>query len=183
MSTMTTTKIETRTVTGTNVLEVANAMWTEIQSIYQVYGKRFPYNPELLRGDLGQILLWEMCEHITVQFFEVSGDKRIERLSYSFVPSPDAGAHESPPGEFPRFEISPAWEVRVVGSYNPKKPEQEARKFYETLGWRPSQPLTRTGQGTTEQYGSFRSGGFGVHREVYKDFPNNTQTNTKEMER
>jgi hypothetical protein len=45
----------------------------------------------------------------------------------------------------------------------------------------PVEPLTRTGQGTTEQYGAFRSGDFAVTREVYKDLPATNQTHTKEV--
>jgi hypothetical protein len=184
MATLTTTKTETRTVTGANVREVAGSTWQEVIAIGEFYGRHFPYDMAKLRNDLGQILLWDMAEKIVVQFYEISGSERIERLSYEFVPlAAGPQAVQSPPGEFPRFEISPSWQVRLVARYTTRKPENEVREFYEALGWRPSEPLTRSGQGSTTTYGAFRSGDFSVSRDVYTDLPDtNNQTARKERE-
>jgi len=172
MSTITTTKTETRTVTGTDVRQVADSTWQEITSIYDVYGKHFPYDRQQLRHDIGQLLLWDMTDRIRVQFYDAD---KVERLSYEFVPHADPGAVHSPPGTFPRHEIPVGLHVRVVAKYSTKKPEAEVREFYEALGWHPAEPLKRTGQGTTTTYGSFRSNDFGVTREVYQDLPNTNQ--------
>lgn len=177
MSTMTKSKTTTRTVTGTNVLEVAESIRQEIISLYDFYGRHFPYDMAKLRNDIGQILLWDMCDSLKVQFYD--GEK-IERLSYEFIPRADPEAVHTPPGEFPRFAIPEGLNVRVVAHYSTRKPEHEVREFYDALGWRPSEPLTRTGQGTTERYGAFRSGDYGVTREVYTDLPHNTQRVRKE---
>jgi hypothetical protein len=42
-------------------------------------------------------------------------------------------------------------------------------EFYDQLGWRPCEPLTRTGEGITKQYGAFASGGINASCEVYTD--------------
>jgi hypothetical protein len=179
MSTM--TRAETQTVTGTDVRQVAEAIWQEVLAIYDFYGRRFPYDKPQLRSDLGQILLWDMCDAIKVEFYENQKDQKVERLSYEFLPLSDPGAVQEAPGTFPRFQIQASWQVRLIARYTTRKPEAEVLEFYRELGWRLVEPLTRTGRGLTEWFSWFRSGGFSVHRGVYKDF--DEPTSGKEVAR
>jgi hypothetical protein len=160
------TRSQIKTVTGTDVREGADAIWTDVLAIYDCYGRRFPYDKKQLRNDLGQMLLWDMADAIKVEFFD---DHRVERLSYEFLPLADPAAVHEPPGSFPRFEIRPEWSVRLIAVYTTRKPEAEVLEFYKELGWRLVEPLTRTGRGVSEWFAWFRSGGFSVHRGVYKD--------------
>ena len=174
------TRVETTTITGADVREVAAAIWEEVMALYNFYGRNFPYNMQTLKRDLAQILLWDMCEKISVQFYELVNDEKVERLSYEFLPLSDPEAAHDAPGNFPSYEISEDWKVRLVASYTSRKPIEEVREFFKQLGWMPSDPLTRTGHGTTERYAWFQSGGFSVSREVYHDFA--AQTDIEEVE-
>jgi hypothetical protein len=176
----TTTRAQTQTVSGVDVRKVAEDMWQEIVAVYDVYGRYFPYDKQELRRDLGLIMLWDMAEKIRVQFYD---NDKVLRLSYEFLPLADPGAVHSPVGEFPRYEISPEWRVRVVAVETARKPANEVAEFYQQLGWRTSEALTITGTGTTEPYGSFRSGGFVVSREVYNDIKATENTTKQEVER
>src|SRR5712691_3460127 len=106
MSTMTKSQTTSITVAGTDVREVAGSIWQQVRAIEEYYGRHFPYDMQKLRGDIGQILLWDMTDEIMVQFYD---SEKVERLKYGFVPRADPGAVNSPPGEFPRFEIAPGW--------------------------------------------------------------------------
>ena len=179
MTTM--TRVETQTITGTDIREVAAAIWDEVIALYNFYGRNFPYNMQTLKRDLAQILLWDMCEKVAVQFFELVNGEKVERLSYEFLPLSDPEAEHSAPGDFPSYEISDDWQVRLVATYTPRKPIEEVREFFKQLGWVPSDPLTRTGKGTTERYAWFQSGGFSVSREVYHDFDKKTDIEEVEL--
>lgn len=181
MTTMVNTKSDTRTVTATDVREVAAAISKEIIALYEFYGRRFPYSVGKTRNDIGLLLLFDMTDRIVVEFYEMLNNQKVERLSYTYRPEPDPEAIDSPPGEFPRFEIDPAWQVRVVSYYPTTKPESEVREFYQQLGWRPVDLLVRTGLGTTERNGAFRSDGFVVTKEVYHDLQNTHNTDKKEL--
>ena len=90
MSTM--ARVETQTVAGTDVREVAGAIWQEIIEIYALYARRFPYEKQRLRGDLAQMLLWDMADKVIVQFYD---SQKVERLSYEYTPLSDpAAVHE-----------------------------------------------------------------------------------------
>jgi hypothetical protein len=163
------TRVETKTITGTDVREVADCIWQEVLALYEFYGRNFPYHKQKLRGDLGQIMLWGMADAFKVQFYEDAEGKRNEKLSYEFVLRADPGAVHTPPGNFPRFQLQASWQVRLVAIETTAKPEAEVQEFYLALGWRYCDPLIRNSQGTTEKYGDFRSGDYGVSREVWKD--------------
>jgi hypothetical protein len=174
------TQVQTinRTITGQNVLEVATAIWKEIQAIYEWAGRRFPYNLPKLRTDIGQILLWDVASMIVIQFYTPD---MVEKLSYEFVPGADANAVHSEPGTFPRFELDPSWQVRVIAKYSLTKPQHEVRELFQALGWVDVPSLTRTGGGTTEQYGTFKSGDYGVSRQVYSDPDKKDHSDGKEL--
>lgn len=59
MTTM--TRVETMTITGADVREVATAIWEEVIALYNFYGRNFPYNLQTLSRDIAQILLWDMA--------------------------------------------------------------------------------------------------------------------------
>jgi hypothetical protein len=182
MGTIIKAKAEVIEITGTDVRDVAANLWEEILDIYHFYARNFPYDKQKLRNDIGQILLWGMSDQLSLQFFELLNGKRIERLSYNYLPCTTAQGGNSPPGEYPRYSIHPEWQVRIVARYHPQKSEQEVAEFFDALGWRPSDPLTRTGAGRTEEHGILGSGGYKVKRAVYTDLPEPTTKDTKERE-
>jgi hypothetical protein len=181
---MTESKVQTQTIpiTGTDVRDVAANLWGEIIDIYHFYGRNFPYDKPKLRNDIGQILLWGMSDQLSLQFFELLNGKRIERLSYNYIPCATAQEGNSPPGEYPRYSIQPEWQVRIVARYHPQKSVEEVAEFFDALGWRPSDPLARTGAGRTEEHGTLGSAGIKVKRAVYTDLPDITKNDTKERE-
>jgi hypothetical protein len=182
MSTMAQTKAETHTVTATDIREVAAAISKEIIALYEFYGRRFPYNVGKTRNDIGLLLLFAMTDRIVVEFYEMVDNQKVERLSYTYRPEADPEAVDSPPGEFPRYEIDPAWQVRVVSYYSTTKPVSEVREFHNQLGWHQIDRLTRTGGGTTERYGAIRYGGYEVTKEVYHDLQEKHHTDKKELD-
>jgi hypothetical protein len=184
MTTMTTqqTQAFVFAVTGTDVRDVAANCWQEIIDIHNFYGRDFPYDKQKLRNDIGQLLLWDMTDAISVQFFELVNGEKVERLSYNYLPVTDPQAVNSPPGEYPRYTISPDWKVRITARYNPHKPEPEVREFFDAIGWRPSEPLTRTGAGKMQEHGVIKSRNYGVKRAVYTDLPDTTKNDSKERE-
>ena len=167
------TKSQTISITGNNVREVANCIWEQVGFIEKHYGIKLPTDKQKLRNDLGQMLLWGMTDEIKLQFYD---SEKNERLKYGFVPNADPTAVHTPPGEFPRFEISPDWQVRLVVEHAANKSEAELREFYDSLGWSPCESLKRTGNGTTTPCGAFRSGDFSVGCDVYTDLPAKTNT-------
>jgi hypothetical protein len=169
-------------ITGTDVRTVAENCFEEITDIHHFYGRNFPYDKQKLRNDIGQLLLWDMTDQISVQFFELLNGQRIERLSYNYIPRTDSQAVQSPPGEYPRYTISPDWKVRIVARYNAQKPEKKVAEFFDALGWRSSEPLSRSGAGKTEEHGSIMSRFYGVKRAVYTDLPDTIKKDTKERE-
>ena len=162
-------KTQVITITGNDVREVAGCIWDQLTALDKHYGIRLPYDMQQLRLDLGQILMWGMTQEIKLQFYD---SENVERLKYGFVPIADRTVVHSPPGEFPRFEIPPGLQVRLVAEHTTSKPETEVRKFFQGIGWSPCEPLMRTGSGSTTTYGAFRSGDFPVSRDVYSDLPN-----------
>ena len=166
MSTETQLQTTSKTISGQNVQEVATNIWQEIQAIYEWIGERFPYNLPKLRADLGQILLWDMASKIVVQFHTPDN---VEKLSYEFVPGAAPDAVHSEPGTFPRYALEPSWKVRVIAKDSLTKPQSVVKNFFAELGWVDVPTLTRTGEGTTKPYGAFKSGDFGVTRQVYSD--------------
>jgi hypothetical protein len=164
MATMT----KNETVTGVNVRELAGAINEEIEAIYAANIRTFPYNKERLRNDIGLILLYDMADSIKVEFYD---NEQTERVSYAFVPGADPAAAITPPGQFPRRDIPANLNVRITAYDTTKKPEGKVREFYEQLGWRRVESLRRSGQGTTETYGSFKSGGIVANRSCYTDLP------------
>jgi hypothetical protein len=180
MTTMAQTKADTYTVAATDVREVAAAIHQELIALYDFYARRFPYNVGKIRNDIGLLLLFGMTAKIVCEFYEMLNNQKVERLSYTYRPEADPEAVNSPPGEFPRYEIDPAWQVRVVSYYPTTKPESEVREFYDQLGWHPVDRLVRTGRGTTERNGAFRSGDYVVTKEVYHDLQDKHTTDKKE---
>jgi hypothetical protein len=180
MSTETQSQTINKTILGQNVLDTATNIWQEIQAIYVWAGQRFPYNVPKLRTDLGQILLWDwdMASMIVIQFYSPD---MVEKLSYEFVPGVAPDAEHSEPGTFPRYALDPSWQVRVIAKDSLTKPQSEVKNFFRELGWLRCDPLTRTGEGTTEQYGSFKSGDYGVTRQVYSDPDKKDYSNGKEL--
>jgi hypothetical protein len=182
MGTIIKAQTQTIPITGTDVRDVAAKLWEEIIDIYHFYGRNFPYDKPKLRNDIGQILLWGMSDQLSLQFFELLNGKRIERLSYNYIPCATAQGGNSPPGEYPRYSIQPDWQVRIVARYHPQKSVEEVAEFFDALGWRPSDPLVRTGAGRTEEHGALGSGGIKVKRAVYTDLPDTASKDTKERE-
>jgi hypothetical protein len=115
---------------------------------------------------------------ICIQFYTPD---MVEKLSYEFVPGAGPEAGHSEPGTFPRFELDPSWHVRVIAKDSLTKPQREVREFFQALGWVDVPTLTRTGGGTTEQYGTFKSGDYGVSRQVYSDLDTKDHTDGKEL--
>src|SRR5437764_1170536 len=107
MTTMALTQSETRTVTATDVREVAAAISQEIIALYEFYGKRFPYNIGKIRNDIGLLLLFDMTDRIVIEFYELVNNQKVEKLSYTYRPASAPEVVNSPPGDFPRFQISP----------------------------------------------------------------------------
>lgn len=165
------TKSQTISITGNDVRQVADCIWDQVGLIEKHYGIALPNDKQKLRKDLGQMLIWGMAKEIKLQFYD---SEKNERLKYGFVPNADPTAVHSPPGQFPRFEIPPNWQVRLVVEDTTDKPEAEVREFYDSLGWFPCESLKRTGNGTTTPYGAFRSGDFSVGCDVYTDLPGKT---------
>jgi hypothetical protein len=175
------TETVTRTATAEDVRDVATAIVQEILALSEFYGKNFPYALGRLIKDIGLLLLFDMTAKIAFEFFEMVNGQRVERLSYAYLPKSVPGAVNSEPGDFPRREILPSWQVRLISYYPPAKPVSEVREFYEQLGWLPVDPLTRTGQGTTEEYGVFVSKAFSVAKEFYSDPPDKHKIIHKEL--
>jgi hypothetical protein len=167
-------------IAGTNVLEIATAMAEEIIAIGDWYGRRFPYDKGKLIRDIGVLLMYGMSDRIAIEFFIMVNNEKVEKLSYTYFPGSDTAEVNGTPGEFPRYAIEPEWQVRVVSYYTTTKPVSEVREFHNQLGWPPVDMLTRTGEGTTERYGEFRSGDLRVLREVYIARQNKAQTERKE---
>jgi hypothetical protein len=182
MGTMIKDQTQAIVVAGTDVRNVAANLWKEIIDIHRYYGRNFPYDKLKLQNDIGLLLLWDMTDQISVQFFALVNGEKVERLSYNYLPFTDTKAVNSPPGEYPRFAIESDWKVRIVARYNPGKPEPEVREFFDALGWRPSDPLVRSGAGKTEEHGAITSRYIGVKRAVYTDLPDTTKNDTKERE-
>jgi hypothetical protein len=182
MGTLTKAQTQTISITGTDVREVADNCWEEIIDIHKTNGRAFPYDKQKLRTDLGQLLLWDMTDQVSVQFYEQVNGENVERLSYNYLPQTDPQAVSTQPGQYPRYTTSPDWRVRVVARYNRQKPEEKVREFFDALGWRPSDPLSRTSTGKTEEHGALTHGRFGVKRAVYTDLPQTTRTDSKERE-
>jgi hypothetical protein len=180
MTTISKEKTKTETASASNVLDVATSIAQEILLLHDFYAKRFPYEKGKLIKDIGLLLLFDMTAKICFEFYEMIDNKKVERLSYSYIPKSVPGAVNSAPDDFPRREIQPAWQVRVVSYYPDTKPEGEVREFYEQLGWLPVDPLTRTGRGTTQEYGAFVSGGYSVSKEIYIDSQDKHHTDRKE---
>jgi hypothetical protein len=181
MNTQAIVKTESRAETrASDVLAVATAISEELIALHDFYGKHFPYDKGKLIKDLGLLLLFGMTGKIVFEFFEIIGNQKVEKLSYAYLPESVPEAVNSQPGDFPRHEILPYWQVRVVSYYTTSKPESEVREFHNQLGWLPVDALTRTGQGTTERSGEFVSGNFTVAKEVYKALQDKTSTDQKE---
>jgi hypothetical protein len=182
MTTQSTVKIETvtRVASATDVLNVATAISEAIQMLYEFYRQRFPYDKGKLIKDIGLLLLFDMTAKIVFEFFEMLNGQKVEKLSYTYLSESDPEAVNSQPGDFPRFEILPSWQVRVVSYYSKTKPESQVKEFHNQLGWLPVDPLTRTGHGTTERYGEFRSGDVTIIKEVYTDLQDTHHTDQKE---
>ena len=176
------TQTETITITGTDIRIVASNCKKEIKHIHNFYGRDFPYDEQKLSNDIGLMLMYDVTDQISVQFFELVIGQRIERLSYNYLPHVDPQANNSQPGDYPRYTIDPGWKVRITARYNPQKPEQEVREFFDAIGWRPSEPLTRTGAGKTQEHGAITSGQIGVKRAVYTDLPDTPGNDSKERE-
>lgn len=179
MTTM--TRVIAKSITGTDIRQVADAIWEAVIALYSFYGRNFPYNMQSLKRDLAQILLWDMAKKISVQFYEIVNDEKVERLSYEFLPLSDPEAEHSDPASFPSYDIYEDWKVRLVAIYTPLKPVEEVREFFRELGWVPSEPLTRTGKGTTEHYAWFCAGGISISREIYHDFDEKTDIEEVEL--
>jgi hypothetical protein len=105
------TKSQTISITGNDVRQVADCIWDQVGLIEKHYGIRLPCDMQKMRLDLGQILIWGMTREIKLQFYDKDNN---ERLTYGFVPNADPTAVHSPPGQFPRFEIPPGLQVRLV---------------------------------------------------------------------
>jgi hypothetical protein len=181
MTQMALTKTKPITVSATDIRVVAAGIFQEIIALYDFYQRAFPYNIGKTRNDIGLLLLFEMTDRLVVEFYEMRNGEKVERLSYTYRPEVDPDAPDSPPGEFPRFDIEPAWQIRVVSYYSTTKPEAEVREFHNQLGWYPIDSLTRTGQGHTEHYGAIRSGDYMVTKEVYTDIPTPNLPERKEL--